>query len=229
MDHREDLLGERTRMINRLRWHLHELDPELELPARSLSRLSRLDGLAAWLVEQPPTAASGLITRLAAELVVDIRALSVRINALEREIAQRVEMVAPQLLELPGCAALTTAKIVGETANIARFRSEACFPMHAGVAPIPASSGRTQRHRIARGGNRQLNAALHRIALTQVGMSGGPGHTYYQRRRAKGDTSKEALRALKRRSYEIGSIMSPATCPSGAGARPSPTTSSPQP
>jgi hypothetical protein len=115
----------------------------------------------------------------------------VRINALEREIAQRVEMVAPQLLELPGCAALTTAKIVGETANIARFRSEACFPMHAGVAPIPASSGRTQRHRIARGGNRQLNAALHRIALTQVGMSGGPGHTYYQRRRAKGDTSEE--------------------------------------
>jgi hypothetical protein len=182
-------------MINRLRWHLHELDPELELPARSLSRLSRLDGLAAWLVEQPPAAARGLITRLAAELVVDIRALSVRINALEREIAQRVEMVAPQLLELPGCAALTTAKIVGETANIARFRSEACFAMHAGVAPIPASSGRTQRHRLARGGNRQLNAALHRIALTQVGMSGGPGHTYYQRRRAKGDRVRNTVTA----------------------------------
>ena len=118
-----------------------------------------------------------------------------RINALEREIAQRVEMVAPQLLELPGCAALTTAKIVGETANIARFRSEACFAMHAGVAPIPASSGRTQRHRLARGGNRQLNAALHRIAPTQVGMSGGPGHTYYQRRRAKGDRVRNTVTA----------------------------------
>lgn len=203
VDHREDLLGERTRMINRLRWHLHELDPELELPARSLSRLSRLDRLAAWLVEQPPTAGSGLITRLATELVVDIRALSVRINALEREIAQRVEKVAPQLLELPGCAALTTAKIVGETANMARFRSEACFAMHIGVAPIPASSGRTQRHRLARGGNRQLNAALHRIALTQVGMPGSLGHTYYQRRRTTGDTSKEALRALKRRLARV--------------------------
>jgi len=203
VDHREDLLGERTRMINRLRWHLHELDPELELPARSLSRLRRLDGLAAWLVEQPPTATTGLITRLATELVADIRALSVRINALEREIAQRVEKVAPQLLELPGCAALTTAKIVGETANMARFRSEACFAMHAGVAPIPASSGRTQRHRLARGGNRQLNAALHRIALTQVRMSGSLGHAYHQRRRTAGDTSKEALRALKRRLARV--------------------------
>ncbi len=203
VDHRENLVGERTRMINRLRWHLHELDPELELPARSLSRLGRLDRLAVWLVEQSCTAMTGLVARLATELVVDIRGLSVRITALEREIAQRVEKVAPQLLELPGCAALTTAKIVGEAANIARFRSEACFAMHAGVAPIPASSGRTQRHRLTRGGNRQLNAALHRIALTQVGMPGSPGHTYYQRRRTTGDTSKEALRVLKRRLARI--------------------------
>jgi transposase len=62
-----------------------------------------------------------------------------------------VQAVAPQLLELPGCGALTAAKIVGETANPARFRSEACYAMHAGVAPVPASSGRTQRYRLARG------------------------------------------------------------------------------
>jgi transposase len=97
---------------------------------------------------------------------------------------------------------LTAAKIVGETANPARFRSEACFAMHAGVAPIPASSGKTNRHRLARGGNRQLNAALHRIAVTQIRLD-GPGKIYYQRRRAQGDTTMQALRALKRRLARV--------------------------
>jgi transposase len=79
---------------------------------------------------------------------------------------------------------LTAAKLVAETAGVARFRSEACFAMHAGVAPIPASSGRTDRYRLSRGGNRQLNAALHRIAITQLRLA-GPGQAYDQRRRAK--------------------------------------------
>ena len=74
--------------------------------------------------------------------------------------------------------------------------------MHAGVAPIPASSGKTDRHRLARGGNRQLNAALHRIAVTQIRLD-GLGRVYYQRRRADGDTTMEALRALKRRLARI--------------------------
>jgi len=70
--------------------------------------------------------------------------------------------------------------------------------MHAGVAPIPVSSGCTDRHRLSRGGNRQLNAALHGIAITQLRLS-GPGQSYYQRRRAQGDGTGEAVRALKRR------------------------------
>ena len=198
VDHREDLVAERTRMQNRLRWHLHELDPELEPPARGLDRLCQLDRLTAWLAGQPP----GMVVRLAAELVDDIAALTRRITALEREIAARVQALAPALLALAGCGALTAAKIIAETANPGRFRSEACFAMHAGVAPIPASSGRTHRHRLARGGNRQLNAALHRIAVTQLRLN-GPGKIYYQRRRAQGDTSMEALRALKRRLARV--------------------------
>ena len=199
VDHREDLVGERTRMQNRLRWHLHELDPELDVPARGLDRLVVLDRLTDWLCEQP----AGVVVRLATELVADIRALTLRVTALEREISERVAEVAPALLALPGCGALTAAKIVGETATITRFRSEACFAMHAGVAPIPASSGRTQRYRLARGGNRQLNAALHRIAVTQIRLPDSLGQAYYQRRRAKGDTSMEALRVLKRRLARV--------------------------
>ncbi|MFD2094347.1 transposase, partial [Blastococcus deserti] len=109
---------------------------------------------------------------------------------------------APQLLTLPGCGPLTAAELVGETANPVRFRSEACFAMHAGAAPIPASSGKTNRHRLARGGNRQLNAALHRIAVTQIRLP-GLGRTYYQRRRSDGDSTMEALRALKRRLARV--------------------------
>ncbi len=213
VDRREDLVNERTRMQNRLRWHLHELDPELDVPARALDRLVLLDRLTAELEERH----RGMLARLAGELLADIRERTQRIQALEREIAGRVHQVAPQLLELPGCGALTAAKIVGETARPGRFRSEACFAMHAGAAPIPASSGRTDRHRLARGGNRQLNAALHRIAVTQTRLPHSLGQAYYQRRRARGDTTMEALRALKRRlARVVFNLLQHPTAPAAA-------------
>jgi transposase len=198
VDHREDLVNTRTRVQNRLRWHLHELDPELDPPARGLDRVHELDRLHAWLAAAP----ASMVVRIAAELVADIRALTVRINALEKELHQAVRKAAPQLLALAGCGPLTAAKLIGETANASRFRSEACYAMHAGAAPIPASSGKTNRHRLARGGNRQLNAALHRIAVTQIRLD-GPGRTYFQRRKCMGNTTMEALRALKRRLARV--------------------------
>lgn len=201
VDHREHLVAERTAMICRLRWHLHELDPELEAsaPARGLDKPTRLTELAALLA----TAHPGLVGELAAELVGYILERTTRIRALERQIAERVGALAPQLLELPGCGPLSAAKLIAETARPGRFRSEACFAMHAGVAPIPASSGRTDRHRLARGGNRQLNAALHRIALTQTRLADSLGRAYYDKRRARGDRHNDALRALKRRLARI--------------------------
>ncbi len=198
VDHRDSLVRHRTGLQNRLRWHLHELDPEIYIPEGGLDRKVTLDKLCQWLAEQP----ASMVVRLATELLDDIRALTGRVNALERELAAMTRTLAPQLLALTGCGVLTTAKLLGETANISRFRSEACFAMHAGAAPIPASSGNTTRHRLARGGNRQLNACLHRIAITQI-RHPGPGSVYYQRRRANGDTSMEAIRALKRRLARV--------------------------
>lgn len=153
-----------------------------------------MDRLAAWLAKQPATT----VTRIAAELVADITALTVRANALEKELAALTKTHVPQLLTLRGCGPLTAAKLYGETANIDRFRSEAAFARHTGTAPIPASSGNTTRHRLARGGNRQLNTALHRIAITQISRPSS-GQDYYQRRQAGGDSNMEAIRALKRR------------------------------
>jgi transposase len=202
VDHREALVRIRTGLQNRLRWHLHELDPEFDPTARSLDRACVLERVQHHLDGMPEPGPEPVVRRLALELLADIRTLTERANALEKDLAALVRAQAPQLLALPGCGVLTAAKLIGESANPARFRSEACFAMHAGVAPIPASSGKTNRHRLARGGNRQLNTALHRIAVTQIRLT-GPGRIYYQHRRQTGDTTMHALRALKRRLARV--------------------------
>jgi transposase len=193
LDHREDLVGERTRVQNRLRWHLHELEPSFNVPDRSLDRKVVLNQ-----VEKVLAAHRGVAAGIAVELLERVRQLTTRINELERQIRALVTQLAPTLLELDGCAALGAAKLIGETAGIARFKTPARFAMHNGSAPIPVWSGSPERHRLNRGGNRQLNAALHRIAVTQMRL-GGRGHDYIQRRRAGGDTKREAIRALRRR------------------------------
>jgi transposase len=197
VDHREHLVGERTRTINRLRWHLHQLDPDLEHATRRLPGPG-LRRIAAWLQHPADDAGSLVQVRICQAQVTAIQGLTDQIDQLDRQLRQQVARLAPSLLSLPGCGPLTAAKLIAETAGVARFRSEACFAMHAGVAPVPVSSGRSDRHRLSRGGNRQLNAALHRIAITQLRLP-GPGQTYYQRRRSQGDGTGEAVRALKHR------------------------------
>jgi transposase len=198
VDHREQLVATRTRLQNRLRWPMHELDPELVVLDGRLSSVSTLNQLGAWPATQPAIT----VTRIAGQLLADIAALTARVDALQRELATLTKAFVAQLLALPGCGPLTAAKLYGETANIDRFRSPAAYAMHAGTAPIPASSGKVVRYRLARGGNRQLNAALYRIAITQIRYP-GLGQTYYQHRKATGDSSKEALRALKRRLANV--------------------------
>ena len=193
VDHREDLVAERTRAQNRLRWHLHELDPGSEPVLRGLDRTVVLAALDEKLAEAP-----GTVARIARELVGQIRALTATINDLEREIGRLVAGLAPSLLALTGCGPLTAAKLVGETAGIGRFRSRAAFARHNGSAPLPVWSGNTERHRLSRTGNRQLNVALHRIAITQLQRE-SPGKAYLAHRRAQGDTKTEAIRALRRR------------------------------
>jgi len=193
LDHRDDLVAERTRIQNRLRWHLHELEPGQEPPPRSLDRTHVLDAVEAQLA-----ASTTLVARIAGELVCRCRELTVRILDLEREISGLTAVAAPTLLQLTGCGSLTAAKILGETAGIGRFRSRSAFAMHNGTAPVPVWSGNRERHRLNRGGNRQLNLALHRIAITQL-RRGGRGRDYYDHRRSAGDTKTEAIRALRRR------------------------------
>jgi transposase len=197
VDHRENLVRERTRISSRIRWHLHELDPELVVPDRGLRRLCVLDQ-----VDEALASMSGMVAEICADLVGQCRDLTKRINELERDIRTRVHRVAPALLEVPGCGPLTAAKIVGETAGIARFRSKAAFARFNGTAPIPVWSSNTEQFRLNRGGNRQVNSALHRIAITQL-RGVGPGEAYVERRRASGETKTKAIRALRRRISDV--------------------------
>ncbi len=193
VDRREDLVAERTRMINRLRWHLHELDPDLAPPTGSLDRAVVVTGLRERLVMLP-----GLVAQIAVEVLDDIAVRNTQVRDLDRRITAAVEQTVPVLLQVPGCGPLTAAKIVGETAGITRFHSEAAYAMFTGTAPIPVWSGQTAgRVRLNRTGNRQLNCALHRIAITQVRL-GGPARDYYDKKRAAGKTSTEAYRSLRR-------------------------------
>ena len=100
-------------------------------------------------------------------------------------------------MAIPGVGPITAARLLGETGDPARFRSAAAFAMACGVAPIPASSGKTPRHRLNRGGNRKLNYALHIVALTQV-RGHAPARAYLERKRAEGRTWKDGTRSLKR-------------------------------
>ena len=193
VDHRDDLVDQRRRTQQRLRWHLHQVDPTFEVPLRRLDRASHLERVARWLARRQQE----LQVRLARELVSTIRQLNRAIAALDQELEQRTADVAPALLELPGCAAVTAAKLLAEIGPIERFRSDAQLAGHSGVAPLEASSGHSQRHRLDRGGNRQLNAALYRIAITQARYH-PDARAYLERKKAEGKSRREAIRCLKR-------------------------------
>lgn len=193
LDHREDLVKARSEDQCRLRWHLHDLWPELEIPAGALDRMVWLDRLARKLSR----AEQGTRVQIARELLTEVRRRTRRAAELEREIGALVKAQAPELLALEGCGALTAAKLIAETAGAGRLSSDSKFARLAGVAPIPASSGMRTRHRLDRGGNRQLNCALHRIAVTQ-GRCHAPAREFLAKKQAEGKSRIEALRCLKR-------------------------------
>lgn len=194
-DHRQDLVAERTRAQNRLRWHLVLLCPELEqsIKPRTLDQIRQLERIDRRLRRLPASTRS----RIARELVRTTRDLTRQINALQLELRNLVKAHHPQLLAETGCGPLTAAILIGRTAGAQRLRSDASFARLAGTAPIPCSSGQHARHRLHRGGDRQLNHALHIIAITRA-RHDPETKAYLARKQAEGKTYREAIRCLKR-------------------------------
>lgn len=197
VDHREDLVAERTRHINRVRWHFHEIDPGWEPKERGLTAFKNLD-----IADRRLTSVDSVLGRVARDLIRRIRELTTEINALSKELDERTADRAPNLREVPGVAALSAAKFIAEVAGVGRFKSQHAFARHNGTAPLPVWSGNRERHRLSRTGNRQLNAAIHRIALTQARYH-PDAIAFIKRRVAGGDSGKQAVRALKRRLSDV--------------------------
>ena len=216
VNHRDRLVQARTRIYNDLVWNLHDLWPELALPGSALISKKWQTRIGRRLGRAEQTAR----VRIARDELRHLRELTHSINALEADIADLVDEVAPQLIAEPGFGPLTAGKLIGEIAGAGRFSSDAKLARAAGVAPIPASSGKTNRHRLDRGGNRQLNTAIHRIAITRARCH-PETKDYIARKRAEGKTHREAIRCLKRHlARRIWHLLQPPT-PS-RGTPPSP-------
>lgn len=192
VDRRETLVRQRTATINSLRGRLHELDPELVVSSLDRDKSQRV--AAAFLATQ-----RGIVAEVATDELADIVSFTQRIKTFDARLERLTQQVAPALLTLVGCGPLSAAKLVGEAAGITRFATEAKFARHSGIAPIPVSSGTSHgRVRLTRSGNRQINAAIHRIALTQIRITTSDGHAYYARKQTEGMTKRDAMRCLKR-------------------------------
>ncbi len=199
VDRREALVATRTRTINSLLWRVHELDPAHAPKERSMGLVTHQQALRAWLLTL-----DGIVAEMAVDELDDIIALTARIKEFDKRIGALARREVPTLLALPGCGELSAAKLLGESAGITRFHSEAAFARHAGIAPIPVWSGNTAgRVRMTRSGNRQLNAAIHRIAITQARLPDTLGRAYYEKKLAEGKSKTEALRCLKRRLARV--------------------------
>jgi len=151
---------------------------------------ARLTRQLARLTPSPQLRVARALLRRVTEIVREERELLAELTTL-------LGAHAPQLLAQPGCGTVTAAIIIGHTAGAQRFPTDGHFARHAGTAPVPASSGKTQRHRLHRGGDRQLNRAIHIIALSRA-RTDPETRVYLDRKQAEGKTKREAIRCLKR-------------------------------
>ncbi len=193
VDHRERLVRTRVALNNTLQWNLHDLWPELTLPGGALFSKKWTTKIARRLARAEQT----MRVRIARDELRRLRELTQAIKALQAEITVLVTEIAPHLVVEPGCGPLTAAKLVGEIAGAERFTSDAKLARAAGIAPIPVSSGRSDRHRLDRGGNRQINAAIHRMAVTRARCDPAT-QNYIARKKTEGKTQRDAIRCLKR-------------------------------
>ena len=193
VEHRERLVRMRTALTNDLLRHLHDLWPDQTPPGSALLSKKWVARMARRLARHEQSAR----VRIARDELRQMRELSRTIDALEAEISELVAKVAPQLLAEPGFGPLTAGKLIGEIAGVERFSSDAKLARAGGIAPIPVSSGKTNRHRLDRGGNRQINAAIHRVAVTRARCH-PETRAYIERKRSEGKTNRDAIRCLKR-------------------------------
>ena len=180
---------------------LHQLLLEL-IPGGAKKDLSAAQAKALLAKVRPRDAAGKTRRRVAAELIADLERIYARKKAADKELTELVAATGSSLMDLHGIGPSGAARLLVEVADITRFPDRGHFASWNGTAPIDASSGDQVRHRLSRAGNRQINRTLHIMATVQL-RNPTEGRAYYDRRKAEGKTSMEAMRALKRRLSDI--------------------------
>jgi transposase len=197
VDYRDQLVRARTQEGNRAHADLVVIRPGYGTKVPNL-RAKKYMSQARALLRRDRSVRAELLRRRLSELC----RLDRQVAEMDRRIGVAVEATGTTLTEIPGVGPFIAAKILGEVGDPSRIRSKAAFAVLSGTAPLPASSGKTQRHRLNRSGNRQLNWALHYIALVQCRIS-PEAQTYMARQREAGKSYKEAIRCLKRQLSNV--------------------------
>jgi transposase len=197
VDRRRSLGEDHTRMTSQL----HQLLLEL-IPGGAKKDLSAAQAKALLAKVRPRDAAGKTRRRVAAELIADLERIYARKKAANKELKELVAATGTNLMDLNGIGPSGAARLLVEVGDITRFPDRDHFASWNGTAPIDASSGEQIRHRLSRAGNRQINRVVHIMATVQL-RNPTEGRAYYDRRKADGKTSMEAMRALKRRLSNI--------------------------
>lgn len=192
---RDQMTSERTRNVNALTALVRAHD--LGLDARKKLTQAQIAAIAGWRRRPTDPVTSAIVRAEAIRLADRIIALAAELKNNRVQIAALVKTHAPHLLAVHGVGPVTAAIILCSWSHPGRIRSEAALARLAGTAPVPASSGNTSRHRLSRGGDRQLNRALHILAMCRM-RSDKTTHDYIERRTAEGKTRRDIQRLIKR-------------------------------
>jgi transposase len=213
-DRRRSLGEDHTRMISQL----HRLLLEL-IPGGAKKDLSAAQARALLATVRPRDAAGKARRRVAAELIGDLERIYQRKKAADKELRELLAATGSTLTQLHGIGPSGATRLLVEVGDVTRFPDRAHFASWNGTAPIDASSGEQIRHRLSRAGNRQINRALHMMAVVQL-RNPTEGRAYYDRKVAAGKTPMEAMRSLKRRLSDIvyrQMLADAAATPTGPG------------
>lgn len=196
-EYRDQLVTERTILANRVHVDLVWLRPGYHQQLPHLTNRTHLRGALELLAGDDSARAQ--VTRSRLQRMLELTTQSAD---LKREIAKLVRATGSRLTGIYGVAGIVAGTLLGHIGDVRRYPTRHHFATANGTAPLAASSGRTVRHRLSRGGNRQLNRALYTIAITQI-RANTEGRAYYRKKRAEGKTTREALRCLKRRLSDL--------------------------
>jgi len=193
-ERRANVAAQRVRVVNQLHALLWDL-----VPGGARTNLTAAEATGLLRSVRPATTVERTRKELARDMVRDIRSRDTALADIASRMVEALDQRDTRLLDVDGVGPVLGVRLIGRTGRASRFPSADVYANYAGVAPVEIASGDHTRHRLSRSGDRQLNAALHVVAVTQIRMTNSAGRRYFDKKIAEGKTRKEAKRCLKRR------------------------------